>query len=165
MAPLFPNVDGSMPPRASARLVRWTFDLAAASNTIKRETLDDLPGEFPRFDERRAGLSYRLGWFAGKTKLGEDDAFNSIAQVDIRTGKRTIYEFPPGDAPGEPIFVPRSAEAPEGNGWVIAVVYRSSEARSDFVVFDAGDLAAGPIGLAKLPRRVPFGFHGNWRPA
>jgi len=72
-------------------------NISGVSNTIKRETLDDLPGEFPRFDERRAGLSYRLGWFAGKTKLVEDDAFNSIAQVDMRTGKRTIYDFPPGE--------------------------------------------------------------------
>ena len=55
VAPLFPNADGSTPKRASARLVRWTFDLAGASDTIKREPLDDLPGEFPRFDERRPG--------------------------------------------------------------------------------------------------------------
>jgi carotenoid cleavage dioxygenase-like enzyme len=24
-------------------------------------------------------------------------------------------------------------------------------------------MAAGPIASAKMPRRVPFGFHGNWR--
>ncbi|HEY5207307.1 MAG TPA: carotenoid oxygenase family protein, partial [Roseiarcus sp.] len=39
VAPLFPNSDGSTPKRASARLVRWTFDLAGASDTIKREPL------------------------------------------------------------------------------------------------------------------------------
>jgi carotenoid cleavage dioxygenase len=33
------------------------------------------------------------------------------------------------------------------------------------VVFDAQDVTAGPIGLAEVPRRVPFGFHGNWRAA
>jgi hypothetical protein len=58
VAPLFPNADGSMPERSSARLVRWTFDLKAPSDTIKREPLDDMAGEFPRFDERRAGLDY-----------------------------------------------------------------------------------------------------------
>jgi carotenoid cleavage dioxygenase len=63
-APLFPNVDGSPGQASKARLVRWTFDLAAPSNQIKREPLDDLAGEFPRFDERRAGLPYRHGWFA-----------------------------------------------------------------------------------------------------
>ncbi len=165
VAPLFPNADGSMPERASARLVRWTFDLAGTSDTIKREPLDDLPGEFPRFDERRAGLSYCQGWFAGRSGGREDRSFDSIAHVDLRSGKRTTYGFAAGDAPGEPVFVPRSADAAEGDGWVVAVVYRGAEDRSDFVVFDAGAIQAGPIGIAKLPRRVPFGFHGNWRAA
>ncbi|HQP19922.1 MAG TPA: carotenoid oxygenase family protein [Phenylobacterium sp.] len=29
-------------------------------------------------------------------------------------------------------------------------------------MFDAQDVAAGPIAVAEVPRRVPFGFHGNW---
>lgn len=165
VAPLFPNVDGSAPERSSARLVRWIFDLAAPSNMIKREPLDDLAGEFPRFDERRAGLGYRYGWFAGKAVERQDGAFDCIAQIDMKAGKRTIHAFADGDVPGEPIFVPRTADAPEGDGWVIALVYRGAENRSDFVVFDASDIGAGPIGIAKMPRRVPFGFHGNWRPA
>ncbi|HEX4533244.1 MAG TPA: carotenoid oxygenase family protein, partial [Rhizomicrobium sp.] len=70
-----------------------------------------------------------------------------------------------GDVPGEPIFVPRSATAPEGDGWLLTNVYRGSENRSDLVVFEAGDVARGPIATAQLPRRVPFGFHGNWRQA
>jgi carotenoid cleavage dioxygenase len=63
------------------------------------------------------------------------------------------------------VFIPRSESAAEGDGWLVAVVYRGAEDRSDFVVYDAQDVAAGPIATAKLPRRVPFGFHGNWRPA
>ena len=43
-----------------------------------------------------------------------------------------------------------------------AVVYRAGEDRSDFAVFEAQDIASGPIALAQMPRRVPFGFHGNW---
>ena len=68
--------------------------------------------------------------------------FDSIAHVDLRSGKRTTYSFAPGDAPGEPVFVPRSADAPEGDGWVVAIVYRGAEDRSDFVVFDAGGIEA-----------------------
>jgi carotenoid cleavage dioxygenase len=51
-APLFPNADGSPGARSAARLVRWTFDLAGASDAIKEEPLDDLDGEFPRVDPR-----------------------------------------------------------------------------------------------------------------
>jgi Retinal pigment epithelial membrane protein len=39
------------------------------------------------------------------------------------------------DAPGEPIFVLRSPATPEGDGWVIAMIYRGNENRSDFAVF------------------------------
>jgi carotenoid cleavage dioxygenase len=164
-APLFPTADGGRSGNTVARLVRWTFDLAGETNRIKREPLDDLPGEFPRFDERRAGLSYRHGWFAAVAGEGFDARFNAIAHVDHQSGKRTTYDFPAGDVPGEPVFVPRCAGAAEGDGWLVALAYRARENASDFVVFEAQDVAAGPIASARVPRRVPFGFHGNWRGA
>ena len=60
--------------------------------------------------------------------------------------------------------MPRSATAAEGDGWVLSVVYRAAERTSDLAVFEATDLARGPIALAHLSSRVPAGFHGNWRP-
>ncbi len=166
VAPLFPTLDGSAPRDAFAHLTRWTFDLADSSNTVKREQIDDLAGEFPRFDERHAGLGYRHGWFAGITRRDvESVRFDTIAHVDLASGKRIDHVYDAGDSPGEPVFVPRTAGAAEGDGWLIALVYRGAEDRSDFVVYDAQDVAAGPIAVAKVPRRVPFGFHGNWRPA
>jgi carotenoid cleavage dioxygenase len=165
--PLFPNADGSMGERANARLVRWTFNLAGNSDTVKREQIDDLAGEFPRFDERRAGLAYRHGWFAGVTAHpgGMISRFDTISHIDVASGRRTDHVFDAGDSPGEPVFVPRSADAPEGDGWLVTVVYRRESDRSDFVVYDARNVGAGPIAAAELPRRVPFGFHGNWRKA
>ncbi len=164
VAPLFPNADGSRGAATTARLVRWTIDLAGDSDAIKREPLDDMAGEFPRFDERRTGLSYRHGWFAANTTRDGAVHFDALAHVDVAAGRRAVYEFAHGDAVGEPVFVPRAADAPEGDGWVLAVAYRGAEDRSDLLVFDAADLPAGPIATAKVPRRVPFGFHGNWRP-
>jgi carotenoid cleavage dioxygenase len=162
-APLFPNADGTAGKPVSAYLVRWEVDLSGKTDTVKQTKIDDLAGEFPRFDERRAGLSYRHGYFAADTVDTGKVLFNGIAHIDYKTGKRVIHEFAKGDSPGEPVFVPRGADAPEGEGWLVAIVYRAAEDRSDFVVFDAMDVAKGPVGIAKLPRRVPFGFHGNWR--
>jgi carotenoid cleavage dioxygenase len=164
-APFFPDADGQHGERVSARLVRWTIDLAGSSNRIRREPLDDLAGEFPRIDDRRAGLFYRHGWFAAQTTLRTDPSFEAIAHFDMKTGKRQTYVFAEGDFPGEPVFAPRSADAPEGDGWVMSVVYRSAEDRSDLVLFNAQDIAAGPIAAAKVPRRIPFGFHGTWKAA
>ena len=163
-APLFPNADGSPGKQAGARLARWTFDLSGKTNTVKREYIDDMKGEFPRLDERHAGLAYRHGYFAADSQGGNKVLFDSIVHIDFKTGKRLIHTFEDG-FPGEPIFVPRSADAPEGDGWLVATVYRPGDDHSDLAVFDATDISKGPIGLAQLPRRVPFGFHGNWRPA
>jgi len=162
-APLFPLADGTRTPNQPAKLVRWTFDLADTSNAVKRQPLDDMAGEFPRFDERRAGLAYRHGWFAANSGRPGELKFDAIAHVDTVTGKRSVYALPAGDAVGEPVFVPRSADAPEGDGWVLAVIYRGEADASDLAVFNATDIAAGPIATARAPRRVPFGFHGNWR--
>ena len=163
-APLFPNADGSPGKNSSAYLTRWTFDLADNSNTVKRERIDDLAGEFPRLDERRAGLSYTHGYFAGNSKGDGKVLFDCIAHIDHRTGRKSVWQFENGDAPGEPVFIPRGENAGEGDGFLVTTVYRANENRSDFAVFDAGDVAKGPVGVAELPARIPFGFHGNWAP-
>jgi carotenoid cleavage dioxygenase-like enzyme len=164
VAPLFPKADGSPGDPAAGRLVRWTFDLNGASDAIKETPLDDLDGEFPRIDPRVETLKHRHGWYAGDTLGSATIRLNAIAHLDLQTGKRQVYELDGGDATSEPVFVPRSAAAAEGDGWVTAVVYRAGEDRSDFLVFEAQDIAKGPIATAEMPRRMPFGFHGNWAP-
>ena len=159
-APLFPNADGGKGENAAAYLVRWTIDPAAG--TVTETPLDDLAGEFPRFDERFAGLPYRHGWFVGHNRKPGDFRSNVVAHVDLVDGVRRVWEVPPGDAISEAVFTPAGGGAAEGEGWLTAVIYRQAQDVSAFVVFDAQDVARGPIASAKLPRRVPFGFHGQW---
>ncbi|HEY8572117.1 carotenoid oxygenase family protein [Phenylobacterium sp.] len=162
VAPLFPNADGSPGEDAVSQLVRWTFDLAGASDAIKVEVIDDLRGEFPRVDPRRETRRHRHGWYAANRGPDRAPGFDTIAHLDFATGRRQVFELAAGDATSEPVFVPRSAVAPEGDGWLTAVVWRGAEDRSDLLVFEAQDVAKGPVAVAELPRRVPFGFHGNW---
>ena len=162
VAPLFPNADGSPGRKSAARLVRWSFDLAGASDAIREQPLDDLDGEFPRVDPRVETLRHRHGWYAADPTGAQTVKLGAIAHLDLATGARQLYELPDGDLTSEPVFTPRSADAAEGDGWVTAVVWRAAENRSDLLVFEAQDIARGPIATAEMPRRVPFGFHGNW---
>lgn len=162
VAPLFPNADGSPGKKAAARLVRWTFDLAGNSDAIKEEPLDDLDGEFPRVDPRAETRKHRHGWYAADPTATGTVKQRAIAHLDFATGKRELYDFGGGDLTSEPVFVPRGADVAEGDGWITAVVWRAAEDRSDLVIFEATDIAKGPVATAKVPRRVPFGFHGNW---
>ncbi len=168
-APLFPSPDGTPadPDKAQARLCKWTIDMDGNTDEIKEEYIDDSLAEFPRLDERFAGYNYRHGYFAAVNERhkGDTGLFNQLAHFDLATGKKSIYEVGPADAVSEPVFVPRSEDAPEGQGYLLATVYRGEEHRSDLVVLDAENVADGPIATAKLSHRIPFGFHGNWRQA
>jgi len=162
----FFGVDGAVP----ATLHRWTLDLA--SGTVKEEPLDDCPCEFPRFDERFAGKAYRHGYSGGGAnpiaasgRFNESPAFDSVLHYDLRTATKRVHTLPPGDSLGEPIFVPRSAAAEEGDGFLLVLVHRGAESRSDLLVLDATQVDAAPLATVKLPHRVPYGFHGNWRQA
>jgi carotenoid cleavage dioxygenase len=64
----------------------------------------------------------------------------------------------------EPVFVPRSADAAEDDGWVMSYVYDATTDRSDVVILDAQDFGGEPVATVHLPVRVPFGFHGSWLP-
>src|SRR6201996_2637926 len=164
-APLFPHPDGSRtdPMKSRARPCRWTFDLAGNTDRFTQTYLDDLTGEFPRIDDRRAGLANRHGWYAcANPELPTFGALSGIAHVDGSGNRLGHYLLPKGDTISEPVFVPRAADAPEADGWLLATVWRARENRSDLAVFNATDVASGPVALVQLGHRVPAGFHGNW---
>ena len=64
----------------------------------------------------------------------------------------------------EPVFGPRSVDAAEDDGWVMAYLYDAEADRSDVVILNAQDFAGDPVATIHLPSRVPYGFHGNWVP-
>ncbi|MGI9322201.1 MAG: carotenoid oxygenase family protein, partial [Pseudomonadales bacterium] len=170
-APLFPSPDGTPgdPDKAVPRLTRWTFDMSQNSDDYKTERLDDLPCEFPRLDERYTASDYRYGYFACSTAIdsaaGADSnigAFNGIGRVDHQTRKTDIFNVGEACATNEPVFVPRSAEAEEGDGFLLANVYDANRKASHLVILDAQNLTDGPLATAYLDHRIPFGFHGNW---
>jgi carotenoid cleavage dioxygenase len=156
--PLFEGADTHGLEDLSAKLTRWTLDLTGGG--AKEERLDEVACEFPRFDERRAGLSYRHGYAAGIREGGE--GVDTIFHWDLATGKRKDHVVPAPDVVGEPVFVPRDAGAGEGDGFLLVVVYRGEQKRSDLLVLDAQNVDRPPLATVMLSHRVPFGFHGNW---
>ena len=89
-------------------------------------------------------------------------ALSGVVHVDGNGRRVGHYLLPAGDTISEPVFVERSKDASEGDGWLLAVVWRARENRSDLAVFNATDIEAGPVALVQLGHRVPDGFHGNW---
>jgi len=89
-------------------------------------------------------------------------ALSGIVHVDGKGKRLGKYLLPASDTISEPVFVARAEQAAEGDGWLLAVVWRAQENRSDLAVFNSTDVEAGPVALVQLGHRVPDGFHGNW---
>lgn len=174
--PFFPDKDGAPfdPELAMTQLTRFTVDVT--SNTDKVESITLLgraPGEFPRIDDRQTGKPYRHGWMItydlAKPYNGPPGPFasviNTLTHFDLATGSEQSWWCGPDGSIQEPCFVPRTANSPEGDGWLVALVDDHVRNYSDLCIFDACDVAKGPIARAKLPIRLRQGLHGNWAAA
>src|SRR6202012_5091908 len=80
-APLFTHPDGrpTDPQKSRARLCRWTFDLGGNTDRFTQTYLDDITGEFPRIDDRRAGFASRHGWYACSNP--DKPLFNALSGI------------------------------------------------------------------------------------
>ena len=153
-----------------AQLTRWTIDLTRNSDGIERELLHPWEGEMPRIDDRVTGLPYRYATYGvddpghpiahNLAELGVNH--NSVGWWDGQTRTLTSWWTGPDSSVGEPIFVPRAADAPEGDGYLIATVQRLAERRSEVVVIDTRDVAAGPVARIHAPHRLKNAIHNAW---
>jgi carotenoid cleavage dioxygenase len=145
-------------------LTRWSIDLA--SGKVLETQLDDSIADFPRIDERRTGLRNRFGYVTGWSQVPDlaVASFDTVTKIDMTTGDTQRYTHGPGRTTSETIFAPDPGSDGEDDGWLLSFVHDAATDRSDVVILDARDLAAGPVATVHLPQRVPMGFHGSWLP-
>jgi carotenoid cleavage dioxygenase len=145
-------------------LERWTID--PSSGKVLEEQLDDLGQEFPRADERLLGKEHRWGYTIGfETSEDRGVEAGTVYKHDLVTG---AVERRGDDARygwGEVVFVPRTETSAEDDGWLMGYRYDREADTSDLVLLSAQDVSGDPVAVVHLPRRVPYGFHGNWMPS
>jgi all-trans-8'-apo-beta-carotenal 15,15'-oxygenase len=130
-------------------------------------TIEDLwphSCEFPQHDWRLTSRPHRYTYLAGRADDGPrpDAPLSAIVKIDHDRELTTRHDFGDGNVAGEPIFVPRSADAGEDDGWLLSLVYSAAEHRSRLVVLDARDMESEPVASAHLRHHVPLGFHGTF---
>jgi all-trans-8'-apo-beta-carotenal 15,15'-oxygenase len=116
--------------------------------------------EFPQHDWRRTTHGHRYSYVAATP--GSAGIGTAVAKVDHESGTSSAHDFGAGQVAGEAIFVPRTADAGEDDGWLLSLVYSPQEHRSRLVVLDARDVESDPVAVAHLRHHVPLGFHGTF---
>jgi carotenoid cleavage dioxygenase len=93
---------------------------------------------------------------------GDGSLYRGAVKNDVATGESEFRDHGEGRVCQEPVFVPRSADADEDDGWLLAYVHDENTQSCDVEIWESRDFTGDPVALIHLPQRVPYGFHGNW---
>jgi len=137
-------------------------------------------GEFSRIDDRLLTKPYNHFWQCNiDTDKPYDFAkcgppagglFNVLGHYEWETGLRDTYWAGPTCTFQEPVFVPRRTSGEmetesgfkEGDGYILTLLNHFDVLRNDILIFDALNVAQGPLAVVHLPVKLRLGLHGNF---
>jgi len=152
--------------RLEANNYRWRFNMRTGE--VREGDLDDLNTEFNKMNLNFKGVKSRYAYHQRIPLLHEGGhtlRFTGLVKYDNDTGQRWEWDYGRGVFGSEAAFAPRNGAArdhAEDDGYVITLVTDSNDWSSWCLVFDATDIAQGPIARVRMPQRVPYGFHATW---
>ncbi|KAH7204789.1 retinal pigment epithelial membrane protein-domain-containing protein [Fusarium oxysporum] len=161
---VFPNMHpeldiGNPEKRLNGKLARFKIDPKAGSNELELPVvLSEVAGEMGRCDDRFITRPYNNAFGARHSPRG----FDAVIHVDIVAGVTNIWEPGEGIAVGEPCFVPRQKDSPEGDGYLLVCTRDAAKWQAQLSILDATNIIAGPVCIVELPFQLCEGVHGNW---
>ncbi|XP_010321597.1 9-cis-epoxycarotenoid dioxygenase NCED6, chloroplastic [Solanum lycopersicum] len=118
-----------------------------------------------------SGMNLEAGQ-VNKTRLGEKTRYtfmaiaepwpkcSGLAKIDLVTGNVTKFLHGDDRFGGEPYFVPSTKEGEEDEGYLMSYVRDERNEKSELIIINAKNMKQ--IALVKIPKRVPYGFHGTF---
>jgi len=116
--------------------------------------------EFIANDKRFAGTARRYSTHV--THYRDTPFPHGLAQWDSKTGRDDAYDFGSTQLVEEFVFAPRGAG--EGEGWLVGTTLNLTARATELHVFDALNVAAGPIASWRAALPLPLTFHGIFVP-
>lgn len=148
------------------RPVRYSIGMPDGEPRARREIAYDLAPDFPSIDPRLSANPYGDFWMLGISATGRSGRKFFDELVHAEWGERVARDVFRAPAfqylGGEPIFIPD--EGDEQAGVVICQLFDAREDESSFLVFDAFDVASGPVARLRLHSPVHLGFHASFLP-
>jgi carotenoid cleavage dioxygenase len=146
------------PERYGPTLHEWRLDLRSGRTTERR--LDDRLLEFGTINATHWGRPYRYSY--NMVAHPGSFLFDGIVRHDHTTGQSQEYRFGEGRYGSESPMAPCLDAQAEDDGYVVSFVTDMRADRSECVVLDARDIAAGPVARILLPHSISSGTDACW---
>ena len=155
---LFVNVGEGRP-------VRLVVDLDGRHPPVRQALPYACAPDFPSIDPGRIGHPYRDFWMLGISRIGHAGRkfFDQLVHASWSYGTVEVYLAQEGHyLGGEPIFIPAAPGGESADGVVICQDFDAVHRESFFAVFNASNVARGPVARLRVPQPIPFGFHASF---
>lgn len=155
-----------IPQQPKSDYVRWTIDLQQpdGSKLPPPKVLYPDMCEFPTVDDRFLTRKTRVAFLIG-VSMGPMDfpVMDKVVKLNTETGDWEHFDAAPGGSFAEPVFIPRTDDAPEGDGYLLFYCTRPSSPKSELILLDTKDFSR-PTAIIQLPWSDRNQVHGNWVP-
>ena len=122
--------------------------------------------EFPRIAPAVTGRRNRYVYTLGVSAHGRSGwRLRRVVKRDLEAETSAAFDYGPGVIAEEHVFVPRRAPRSEDDGWLVGPFLDYTRGLTGVGVFDARDVADGPLARAWLDYPLPLAFHGQFSPA
>ena len=162
------NIDAQRTAKNVAELVMharlWVWKMNLKSGATDEHLLNDRYNvEFPTYNGRLTGRRTRYGYLVDHSETVALQ-WAGVRKFDLQTGADLggWRDDPDHSWYSEPWFAEADAPQSEDHGYVIAFQWNDALKRQTLDIFDARDLARGPLAQVELPQRLPTGFHACW---
>ncbi|XP_039042057.1 carotenoid 9,10(9',10')-cleavage dioxygenase-like [Hibiscus syriacus] len=159
------------------RPYEWRLNMKTGGVEETNLTGTDFALDFPFINEAFIGLRNNYGYsqvrdsiassasgmakYGGLAKLyfGEQNPESYLGLIQVEHHMFERNTFCSGAA-----FVPKDKGVEEDDGWVITFVHNEDTNTSQVLIIEAKRFTSKPVAKITLPFRVPYGFHGAFRP-
>ena len=144
--------------------VRYLVDMRSRELIGRGEINYRLAPDFPSVAPRRLSESYRDFWMLGISATGRRGRKFFDQLVHANWGEADvcdIYQAPPLHyLGGEPVFIGDPGN--EAAGVVMCQMFNAEHVTSAFVIFEALNVARGPVATLRLREPIHLGFHASF---
>ncbi|MFQ6657755.1 hypothetical protein Gotur_027298 [Gossypium turneri] len=181
-------IEGSMDAVSEDQLVfprpyEWRMNKQTGDVKERNLTGTEYSMDFPFINEGFVGVQNNYGYcqvrdsiassasgmakYGGLAKLyfGEQNPGFSLKGNEVEGLTKVEYHMFEKNTFGTgAAFVPKQGGVEEDDGWVVTFVHNEDTNISQVLIIEAKSFTSKPVGRITLPFRVPYGFHGTFRP-
>jgi all-trans-8'-apo-beta-carotenal 15,15'-oxygenase len=143
------------------RLNPATQKLISTTNLSEGSASVDFPVVHPEY----VGKPYQYVYIGASASPTTPMPVSGVAKIDVQSGK-TIQKWLPEEHQflSEVAFCKKEGAVAEDDAYLVAYLMNGRDQKTEVVVFDAANVAKGPISKATLREFIPHPLHGTFMP-